>query len=343
MSAPSRAVGFLTEPPPITLARVRSLDGWRGVAIASVLLGHFAPNPFVNTGRLGVELFFVLSGRLMAEILFLRATPLLRFFQRRIARVWPAFVVFVVVAWAVSLNTTTFRISGLDAAAALTFTANYRGVLGHRTPFLDHVWSLCIEEHTYFFLALLALAARRRWVTPAVACLVAAGLCIADGVASTILAHQDYYVAYWRTDVRAASILLAAGVFVLSREHAAWLRRLPNHAPLALAAVGCALNFERVPDPVKYSLGTLCLAVAVCLVDRVPSFGTRILEHELFVRLGILSFSCYLWQQPFYQASKHGLPTWVALLGVACCTLTSYFIVERPARDLLNRRRGPAS
>src|SRR5262249_7449032 len=73
------------------------LDGWRGLAIASLLVGHFAPLPgVVNFGRMGVELFFVLSGRLMAEILFVRRFPIPAFFRRRIARVWPALFVFVI-------------------------------------------------------------------------------------------------------------------------------------------------------------------------------------------------------------------------------------------------------
>ena len=55
---------------------------------------HFAPLPGINFGRMGVELFFVLSGRLMAEILFVRRFPIPAFFRRRIARVWPALFLF---------------------------------------------------------------------------------------------------------------------------------------------------------------------------------------------------------------------------------------------------------
>jgi peptidoglycan/LPS O-acetylase OafA/YrhL len=62
--------------------RIAYLDGWRGAAIALVILGHFF---FPNTGvaSTGVEVFFVLSGRLMAEILFIESYPLKRFFLKR--------------------------------------------------------------------------------------------------------------------------------------------------------------------------------------------------------------------------------------------------------------------
>jgi len=58
------------------------LDGWRGAAIALVILGHFfLPN--TGVASTGVEVFFVLSGRLMAEILFIESYPLKRFFLKR--------------------------------------------------------------------------------------------------------------------------------------------------------------------------------------------------------------------------------------------------------------------
>ena len=56
------------EPPP--RERITYLDGWRGLAIIMVLLGHFFSIRLFSLAPFGVEFFFVLSGRLMAEILF---------------------------------------------------------------------------------------------------------------------------------------------------------------------------------------------------------------------------------------------------------------------------------
>ena len=49
---------------------VNYLDGWRGLAIALVLEGHFSGLIPLETGRLGVDVFFCLSGYLMSGILF---------------------------------------------------------------------------------------------------------------------------------------------------------------------------------------------------------------------------------------------------------------------------------
>src|SRR3954464_3947024 len=82
-------------PPAPTLPRLRFLDGWRGIAIASVLVDHFAEPDYFNSGRAGVELFFVLSGRLMAQILFVGEPALANFYYRRFTRVWPTVTVLL--------------------------------------------------------------------------------------------------------------------------------------------------------------------------------------------------------------------------------------------------------
>jgi len=49
-------------------SRMRYLDGWRGLAILLVLEGHFLSILPLNTGRLGVDVFFCLSGFLMRAL-----------------------------------------------------------------------------------------------------------------------------------------------------------------------------------------------------------------------------------------------------------------------------------
>ena len=65
------------------------LDGWRGLAIAFLLVGHFFPVPGINFGRVGVDFFFVLSGLLMCRLLFIKEVPIKTFYKRRIARIFP--------------------------------------------------------------------------------------------------------------------------------------------------------------------------------------------------------------------------------------------------------------
>ena len=81
------------------LNRLDYLDGWRGLAIAFVLISHFSSIQGIDFGRMGVDVFFVLSGMLMANILFVRRVALKTFYKRRISRVIPVFVVFISIVY----------------------------------------------------------------------------------------------------------------------------------------------------------------------------------------------------------------------------------------------------
>lgn len=304
------------------------LDGWRGLSVLAVLAAHFFSIPAINTGRLGVETFFCLSGRLMSGILFIERYPLDQFIYRRVTRVWPALYAFVLLVALAFSQPGPLQVTGGDVVGALTFTANYTGIYLHRSPVFDHLWSLAVEEWAYLFLALIALCCRRFDWRPVPILVAAATFCIVNGLAQTI-AGLDYYAVYWRTDVRLASILLPCVFFLVLRE-----KKLTPWLPVAAAIVGVALNINRVPDPIKYSLGTSCLALAISTIDLSPA-GIRTALSMRWLRLvGLWSFSLYLWQQPF--AKIGGFP----MLNIALAftsALVSFYLLENPARRFLNR------
>jgi peptidoglycan/LPS O-acetylase OafA/YrhL len=314
--------------------RVAYLDGWRGCAVLSVLLAHFGTTHLINLGRFGVELFFVLSGRLMAEILFERETPLSRFFPRRFSRVYPALFVFLCLLFA----TAAWRGGDPTLAqylGAVTFTANYAQFWTGRSAVLDHIWSLCIEEHMYVLLGLIAFVNRRRRLPVVAICAGLAAIAIGIGVVQTV-AGYGYYDVYWRTDVRGASLLLGVIAYMIFNEQPP-ARLSWTWTPLLFGALALILNMNAVPDPVKYSLGTALLALSLVLMPRAPAFALRMLEHPLLMRVGIWSYSIYLWQQPL---AKFDGSLWLRPIHLAVAiilALISFHGIEQPARRLLNR------
>src|SRR5690348_911910 len=84
-------------PPTAHAGRLSYLDGWRGFSILMVLLAHFVMHE--DVGFIGVQMFFALSGRLMADILFAERFPLKEFYKRRFARIYPGLFVFVLLAY----------------------------------------------------------------------------------------------------------------------------------------------------------------------------------------------------------------------------------------------------
>ncbi|TGR60190.1 acyltransferase, partial [bacterium M00.F.Ca.ET.194.01.1.1] len=92
---------------------------------------------------------------------FIERFPLKKFFKRRFSRNYPALLVFVIVAM-IGLAGTFVAFKWKAALTALTFTYNYAGILLNRAGALDHIWSLCVEEHAYIILALVSVAVSGR-------------------------------------------------------------------------------------------------------------------------------------------------------------------------------------
>jgi peptidoglycan/LPS O-acetylase OafA/YrhL len=311
------------------------LDGWRGLSIIAVLIGHYLSVPGINTGRLGVEMFFVLSGRLMAEILFVKKSDLPTFFKRRISRVYPVFIMFICTMWAVFGNVSgTLHLSYQAALSCLTFTYNYLHLYLGESPVIDHIWSLCIEEHVYILLGLTAYLSRKydlnatRWLA------AVALIFMLNGAFQTMYLGLDYYNVYWRSDTRGASIIIAVVIYLLLQQ-----RPIPASGwiPIIFFVLGAALNIYKVPDPIKYSLGTAFLAVSVNTMKSLPPFAMRVISSSIIVWAGLISFSLYLWQQPFYKLI--GVLPKPALLSIAIvCAIASYHLIEVPARRYINER-----
>lgn len=333
--------------------RVEYLDGWRGLAIITVLIGHFGSAywpPLYVLGGLGVDLFFVLSGRLMADILFVSAQPLPTFFFRRFARIFPALLVFASSMGATALFAYALRGKVLMApweyVSALTFTINYaQAVGGLSSTLLAHIWSLSVEEHCYIMFAVIALSLgrsirRAKWVLAAFAL---AG--VLNGIRLYAAGAGGVHEIFWRTDVRLAPAFFSAAMFLWRRDATSLsdkTKRVFRWMPqLCVALTG--LLFFLAPFVVMYTASALLLAAAVNTLDLVPARLRRALSAPILTIFGRLSYSIYLWQQPLFRLNGR-VPGVVLVGAVIVVGLLSYYVVERPARTRLNNLMlGPQS
>lgn len=330
-----------------TTQRLVYLDGWRGLAIISVLIGHFLSvyfPPLFILGGYGVTLFFVLSGRLMADILFVQRQPLPLFLQRRAARILPTLIVFANVMALYSMIWFARRgmvvMAPWEYLAALTFTINYVQALGGGTEsrYLAHLWSLCVEEHCYIILATIAFLGSRcgiasRWLLLALGC-----ASLVRAIPLWLENPDGVHAVYWRTEVSAAPLMLSAALRVWIDEKRAACPRIA----LLLGAsspwvLGCSLMlFFAAPNILRYTLGPVLLVLAVNGLDTSPATFRRWLAHPILQSFGILSYSLYLWQQPILRYAWR-FPAIMLLLAAIAMGVISYLAVERPARQWLNR------
>src|SRR5689334_2140724 len=130
-----------------------ALDGVRCLAIVGVLAQHGRVPVFQGAGKIGVTLFFVLSGFLITRLLVEEANTTGRidlrgFYTRRALRLFPALAAVVVISIAGSVATG----KGLGGAQyTLLYVANIARAAGRAMPFLAHTWSLSLEEQFYVF------------------------------------------------------------------------------------------------------------------------------------------------------------------------------------------------
>lgn len=319
------------QPPAETGSHLAYLDGWRGIAVLFVLVGHFwLDNYKPGLSTFGVDLFFVLSGRLMAEILFVRRTELPTFFFRRFSRIYPALFVFVVVT-TLAFRGTDLSHGPLAALLALTFTLNYAMIYTHPVALFDHLWSLCVEEHAYVLLAGVAFLSRRR-LFPVGALVVALGAAaMLNGLIRVQLGGSVLYT-HWRSDVSVAGIFLAGGLWLIlrGRQTPWWL------SPVALLI---AITAKMSPDHmISFGLSTGMLALSVTTIDSAAPVFKRVLSTPILTFAGLWSYSLYLWQQPFYKLDRAGAaPTIILIAAAFLAALASFYLVEKPARRMLNQ------
>ena len=346
------------------------LDGLRTVAIYLVVLFH-AGLTRVSNGYLGVDVFFVLSGFLVTNVMTSehRQTGSLRlgrFYARRIRRLLPAAVVLVtgVSAMTILVQPRLTRVGFVgDARSALLYVANWH-FLGastdyfakdvNRSPFL-HFWSLAIEEQFYVvfpivLLGLLVIAARRRR-----AALVPLGLgvlLLASVIAQVITARTSSLRAYYGTHTRLyqllAGALLAAGWQWLQPIRAAldrplWRERTSRAgAVAAVALVALVLLSTDVVDlsvSTRGVLATLLAAVVVAAIEVAPrsSIGSA-LGRPTMTYLGKISYGTYLWHWPLIVLAREVfvLSPWemaaLAAVGATAMSALSFQVLETPIR-----------
>ena len=339
-------------------SRLPGLDGLRAVSIALVLAGHLASSgaaPFLapvwhlDPGNLGVRVFFVISGFLITTLLLEehrtdRGINLRRFYFRRTLRIMPAYYAFLI-AMAIASLVGLVQVEGAHLAHAAIYLSNYLST----SWMVGHSWSLSVEEQFYLLWpgALALLGLRRGF-------LVAAGVLVLAPAMRTLALHDPSWPTNPRIAFECVANALATGCLLASLRDRLWqwttYRQLLSSRWIALLPLFLvALAWYDVLHPAFAAVaGLTLLNLAIALVvDRClrspDSLVGRFLDWRPVAFIGTLSYSIYLWQQPFL-ADRSGIAFPLDLVFIAIAALLSYFLIESPAlrfRSRLERRLFP--
>lgn len=318
-----------------TTKRIPSLDGLRAISIWAVLLGHasahFVSTPlhahairsgFAMLSYFGVTVFFVISGFLITSLLqreFVQKShiDLAEFYRRRAVRILPASLFYIVVVILLG------HPSIVQSLYALTFTTTYFFQEAYKP--LQHLWSLSVEEQFYLLWPLVfatGIMNARRY------CWIILGICPLVRVAMIHNGYETYsHCAPAIADSLAAGCLLA---FYQDRLRGFVQKYLVSLAPflaLCVITVGLAGVLYRANFVLLWGLVPILIAlITSAAIERKDLF----LNSRPLVWTGLLSYSLYLWQQPFlvFDGPLNYLSLRLPLTFVMA--YLSYRLVEQP-------------
>ncbi|MBU3635460.1 acyltransferase [Polynucleobacter sp. es-GGE-1] len=331
---------------------IPSIDGLRALAVLAVILFHGFPQVFPG-GFIGVDVFFVISGYLITQIIVTQATSnqfsFVEFYSRRIRRIFPTLIlVFIVVyglGWFVMLPSEFMQL-GKHILAGASFVSNwvywleagYFDELAELKPLLN-LWSLGVEEQFYIFWPCIILLLMRMKFSLRNMLI---GLIVLSFLVNILFVRPypsaTFYLPFARTWELGLGGLIA--IYYSSTR----VKRFNNLiAMLGLAGI-LAPIFYLSPQSVFPGwlvlppvLGT-ALLLAVAQSDILPM---KFFSTSWVVALGLISYPLYLWHWPVLSfgrlmkgASLSAIETIFLLFISLILAHISYMLIEKRIRYL---------
>ncbi|HTK15653.1 MAG TPA: acyltransferase family protein [Acidimicrobiia bacterium] len=349
------------------------LDGLRAVAVYLVVSFHTGINR-LSGGFIGVDVFFVLSGFLVTQLLLRDVAArgsvhLTRFYSRRFRRLLPAaFVALIVTAFVFTAIASPLEVSATIGSfkAAFLYSANWyfihqsQGYFGTdiSTNPVVHFWSLAVEEQFYLVwpLALggffvLTRRVDRRNQMRAIRVAVAVGM-LASALWAFSLRTTNPNRAYYGTDARAYE-LLAGALLALTPAFISSVKCFRRSTRIATAAsVGALLILASSwihLDAIERGIGVTITTCVILVALEATTGGVikRALSSDPVVYLGKISYGTYLWHWlvilVMLRAFHPSPPATFAIASLVATALASlsFEMLEKPVRTsrLLDRYR----
>ncbi|MCL1810567.1 MAG: acetyltransferase [Clostridiales bacterium] len=357
---------FQTEKQSGAASHIVGFDGLRALAVIAVF-GYHLGLAQVAGGFLGVDLFFVLSGFLITNILLTQFTAsgsinIADFWLRRARRLLPALILMLacVTAWVCLLAHGRAALSWMELPAAFLYFSNWY-LIFHEVPYFEqfgphspfgHLWSLAIEGQFYLLwpvaLGLFLRFFKRKQI---IALTAAAAAISAAAMMLMYIPGSDPSRVYYGTDTRIFALLAGAlAAMLLHGRHLS--KELPAKKRVLLEACGISgflavlLLIQKTNQYYSFTYqGGLLLfsAAAACLVASIAhpaSFLGRLLEAKPLKWIGECSYGIYLWHFPIIVLTSPAVNTngpnlslsLVQIILTVALAAVSRYLVEEPIR-----------
>jgi peptidoglycan/LPS O-acetylase OafA/YrhL len=340
------------------------IDGLRAIAVTAVILYHariiIFGDQFFKGGFIGVDIFFVISGYLITsiilkELITTNSFSFKYFYQRRVRRILPVLLFVMVVtlpfAWSFLLPSAFIDFSK-SILYSLGFSSNfyfwysgqeYGAESGLLKPFL-HTWSLSVEEQYYIIFPIIFFITFKYFKKYLIHILIIGfivSLGLADWASKNYYASLNFYILPTRAWELLAGSILSYFEFTKSQTKKNGILNLILPS-VGMLLIGHSIIFfnDKMFHPSFYTLSPV---IGVCLIiwfSNKDELITKILTTKLFVKIGLISYSLYLWHYPlfaFYRIIKvYGITFSKIYLILILFILSffSYYFIEKKFRSI---------
>jgi peptidoglycan/LPS O-acetylase OafA/YrhL len=338
------------------------IDGLRALAVVAVVLYHakfsiFEFN-FFSGGFLGVDIFFVISGYLITSIIIKEINInkkfcFINFYERRIRRIVPAFFFIIIfispLAWLILLpfdyiNYAKSNISGVFFYSNYFFWKDqlvYASNSALLKPLL-HTWSLSIEEQFYILFPLIFIFCWK-YLRKYLLIILILGLVISL-IFSDFISYQFPTFNFYNLLSRGWELLAGVLVAFIQFKNYKILKEfyLPYISLCAFLIIIISLFYfdSSIRNP---SLLTFIPVISTSILIYSLSHQSlvkSILSQNLFVKLGLISYSLYLWHFPLFAFARianlfdrHWSIKIIIIFISIFLSLLTYHYIEKPFRD----------
>jgi len=339
------------------------IDGLRAIAVSAVILYHakiiIFGDQFFKGGFIGVDIFFVISGYLITSIILKElittgSFSFKYFYQRRVRRILPVLLFVMLatlpIAW-LYLIPSAFMDFSKSILYSLGFSSNfyfwysgqqYGAESGLLKPFL-HTWSLSVEEQYYIIFPIIFFITFKYFKKYLIHVLIT-GFLVSLGLAdwaSKNYSSLNFYILPTRAWELLVGSILSYFEFTKrqTKKNGILHLILPS---IGMLIIGHSIIFfnDKMFHPSFYTLSPIIGVSLIIWFSNKDELTTKILSTKLFVKIGLISYSLYLWHYPlfaFYRIIKvYGITfnKIYLILILFILSFFSYYFIEKKFRSI---------